>query len=159
VPCDLPLFANEAALERLFLSILDNAIKYTPTGGHVALRLHLEEAQAIIEVADTGIGIAEKDLPHVFERFYRADQVRSRETRGSGLGLSIAKWIAESHNGSIELQSRPGQGTKVIIRLPLVKEPTNSDTHPQELKEISAHIVYPLPKLKVHSHPVEQPRG
>jgi heavy metal sensor kinase len=119
VPCNLALFANVAALERLFLSILDNAIKYTPAGGHVALRLHLEDARAIVEVADTGIGIAEKDLPHVFERFYRSDQVRSRETRGSGLGLSIAKWIAESHNGSIELQSQPGQGTKVTIHLPL----------------------------------------
>ena len=118
-PCNRALFANEPALERLFLSILDNAIKYTPAGGHVVLRLHLEDAQAIIEVADNGIGIAEKDLPHVFERFYRADQVRSRETRGSGLGLSIAKWIAESHNGSIELQSQPGQGTKVTIHLPL----------------------------------------
>jgi heavy metal sensor kinase len=137
VPCNLALFANEAALERLFLSILDNAIKYTPAGGHVALRLHREDAQAVIEVADTGIGIAEKDLPHVFERFYRADQVRSRETRGSGLGLSIAKWIAESHNGSIELQSRPGQGTKVGIRLPLANE-LNNNNNPEipELGEL-----------------------
>jgi signal transduction histidine kinase len=116
------LLANEAALERLFMSVLDNAVKYTPAGGHLSIDLSLQDGQAVIEVNDTGIGIAEKDLPHVFERFYRADHVRSRETRGSGLGLSIAKWIAESHNGSIELFSHPGHGTKVTIRLPLSAE-------------------------------------
>ena len=126
------LFANQPALERLFMTVLDNAIKYTPPGGHVSLSLHLENSQAIIEVADTGIGIAEKDLPHVFERFYRADQARSRETHGSGLGLSIAKWIAETHNGSIDLLSQPGQGTRVTIRLPLaVERSTNSPDLPQ----------------------------
>jgi heavy metal sensor kinase len=116
------LLANEAALERLFMSVLDNAVKYTPAGGHLSIDLSLQDGHAVIEVNDTGIGITEKDLPHVFERFYRADQVRSRETRGSGLGLSIAKWIAESHNGSIELFSHPGHGTKVTIRLPLSAE-------------------------------------
>ena len=124
-PCTYTLFANEPSLERLFMTVLDNAIKYTPGGGHVALSFRLEDALAIVEVADTGIGISEKDLPHVFERFYRADQARSRETHGSGLGLSIAKWIAESHTGSIELHSRPGQGTKVTIRLPLTIETTS----------------------------------
>jgi heavy metal sensor kinase len=122
IPIARPVVANEAALERLFLSVLDNAVKYTAPGGRVALALSFDESQAFIEVRDTGIGIAAKDLPHVFERFYRADQARSRETRGSGLGLSIAKWIAESHNGSIDLQSTPGQGTKVTIRLPLLVE-------------------------------------
>lgn len=121
------LLANPAALERLFMTVLDNAIKYTPAGGHVTLGLRLDDAHAMIEVRDSGIGIADKDLPHVFERFYRADQARSRETRGSGLGLSIAKWIAEIHQGSIELQSWPGQGTKVTIRLPLTL-PTNSNS-------------------------------
>jgi heavy metal sensor kinase len=116
------LYANQPALERMFITVLDNAIKYTPAGGHVSLSLRLEDSQAIIEVADTGIGITEEDLPHVFERFYRADQARSRETRGSGLGLSIAKWIAEIHHGSIDLQSQAGQGTRVTIRLPLAGE-------------------------------------
>jgi two-component system, OmpR family, sensor histidine kinase ArlS len=102
--------------------VIDNAIKYTPPGGRVSLGLHVENSEASIEVTDTGIGITEKDLPHVFERFYRADQARSRETRGSGLGLSIAKWIAEIHHGSIELQSQQGQGTRVTIRLPLTTE-------------------------------------
>jgi signal transduction histidine kinase len=73
----------------------------------------------VIEIADTGVGIPECDLPHIFERFYRADPVRSRETRGSGLGLSIAKWIAEIHGGSIAVKSQPLQGSLFTIRLPL----------------------------------------
>jgi signal transduction histidine kinase len=118
VPSTQVLMANKAALERLFLTVLDNAIKYTPPGGLVSFGVRLEDSEAVFEVADTGIGISEKDLPHVFERFYRADQARSRETRGSGLGLSIAKWIAEIHHGSIDLHSQAGQGTRVTIRLP-----------------------------------------
>jgi len=126
------LMANEPALERLLMCVVDNAVKYTPAGGHLSLALFLVNGQAVIQLQDTGIGIAEKDLPHVFERFYRADQVRSRETRGSGLGLSIARWIAESHHGSIELNSRLGQGTNVTIRLPLTSETgANSGDLPQ----------------------------
>jgi len=135
-PCSLTLLANAAALERLLLSVVDNAVKYTPPSGHVALVLSVQGSRAVIEVRDTGIGIAEQDLPHVFERFYRADQTRSRETRGSGLGLSIAKWIAETHNGSIELRSRPGQGTMVIIRLPLTSEIGDNAFEPHELREL-----------------------
>jgi signal transduction histidine kinase len=135
-PCSLTLLANAAALERLLLSVVDNAVKYTPPSGHVALVLSVQGSQAVIEVRDTGIGIAEQDLPHVFERFYRADQTRSRETRGSGLGLSIAKWIAETHNGSIELHSRPGQGTTVIIRLPLTSEIGDNAFERHELREL-----------------------
>jgi heavy metal sensor kinase len=134
IPIARPVVANEAALERLFLSVLDNAVKYTAPGGRVALTLSFDESQAFIEVHDTGIGIAAKDLPHVFERFYRADQARSRETRGSGLGLSIAKWIAESHNGSIDLQSTPGQGTKATIRLPLLVENANKAYNQSEFQ-------------------------
>ena len=126
------LMANEPALERLLMCVVDNAVKYTSAGGHLSLALFLVNGQAVIQLHDTGIGIAEKDLPHVFERFYRADQVRSRETRGSGLGLSIARWIAESHHGSIELNSRLGQGTNVTIRLPLTSETgANSGDLPQ----------------------------
>ncbi|HXC47149.1 MAG TPA: ATP-binding protein [Candidatus Sulfotelmatobacter sp.] len=134
------LFANQPALERLFMTVLDNAIKYTPAGGHVSLGLRLENSEAIIEVTDTGIGIAEKDLPHVFERFYRADQARSRETRGSGLGLSIAKWIAETHKGSIELQSQLGQGTRVTIRLPLAVELSTSSPDAPQFQELPLNL-------------------
>jgi two-component system, OmpR family, heavy metal sensor histidine kinase CusS len=136
VPSFHSIPANETAIECLFMSVLDNAMKYTPAGGYVALDLYLQDTQAVIEVQDTGIGIAEKDLPHVFERFYRADQARSRETRGSGLGLSIAKWIAESHNGSIELFSQPGHGTKVTIRLPLLGKTGNHANNESEFREI-----------------------
>src|SRR5262249_51939738 len=104
------ILGDEAALERLFLSIIDNAVKYTPPGGHVSLGFHLENSQAWIEIADTGIGISEHDLPHIFERFYRADQNRSRETRGSGLGLAIAEWIAERHGGAIGVKSELHHG-------------------------------------------------
>ena len=122
VPYTHSVLGDQASLERLFLSILENAVKYTPAGGHVRLGFRLEKDQALVEISDTGMGISEKDLPHVFERFYRADQVRSRETRGSGLGLSIAKWIAERHGGTINLQSQAGQGTTVRIYLPLTHE-------------------------------------
>ena len=122
VPYTHSVLGDQASLERLFLSVLENAIKYTPGGGQVRLGFRLENDQALVEISDTGIGISEKDLPHVFERFYRADQVRSREARGSGLGLSIAKWIAERHGGTINLQSQTGQGTTVRVYLPLTRE-------------------------------------
>ena len=128
-PYSHTVVGDETALERLFLSILDNAVKYTPAGGHVSLGFRLENAQALIEIADTGIGIAECDLPHIFERFYRADQVRSRETRGSGLGLSIAKWIAEIHGGSIGVKSESLKGSLFTIRLPLATlDPDREET-------------------------------
>jgi heavy metal sensor kinase len=106
-------------LERLFLIILDNAVKYTPPGGKLILRETTESEHVVIEIADTGIGIAEKDLPHVFDRFFRADQARSREVRGFGLGLAIASWIAEIHKGSIGVESRLGEGSHFYVRLPL----------------------------------------
>jgi len=115
----LTIQGDPAAIERLFLSIVDNAVKYTPAGGRVSLKLRQENGQAVVEISDTGIGIPQKDLPHVFERFYRADVSRSRETRGSGLGLSIAQWIAERHGGSVRLHSEVGQGTRALITLPL----------------------------------------
>jgi heavy metal sensor kinase len=124
VPYSHMILGDEVALERLFLSILDNAVKYTPSGGQVSLLFHLANGHAIVEISDTGIGIEPNDLPHVFERFYRADRVRSREIRGSGLGLAIAKWIAERHGGSIQLESHPGRGTQVAILLPLADAET-----------------------------------
>jgi heavy metal sensor kinase len=136
----LTLLANAPALECLFMCVVDNAVKYTSPGGHLALNLSLQDSQAVVEVRDTGIGIAEQDLPHVFERFYRSDQARSRETRGSGLGLSIAKWIAESHHGSIELLSQRGHGTKVTIRLPLLMETSNHSYNESKFREIPLKI-------------------
>ncbi|GAB4212279.1 MAG: hypothetical protein OHK0022_47920 [Roseiflexaceae bacterium] len=106
-------------LRQLVLILLDNALKYTPVGGSVVLGLCEQEGQASIVVRDTGMGIAAADLPLVFERFYRADPVRSRNPSGTGLGLSIARWIVTQHGGTIALESAPGQGTTVTVRLPL----------------------------------------
>ena len=121
----MAMLADSAAIERLFVSILDNALKYTPFGGRVTVRASADQIYTTIEIEDTGIGIAEADLAHIFERFYRADQARSREIRGSGLGLSIAGWITEAHHGVIEATSRPGKGSCFRIRLPLTAQATN----------------------------------
>lgn len=105
-------------LRQLLVILLDNALKYTPPGGRVALRLRRERDTAVITVSDTGVGISSEHLPHVFERFYRVDPGRSRDPGGTGLGLPIARWIVEQHGGSIELTSRPGEGTAAHVRLP-----------------------------------------
>jgi heavy metal sensor kinase len=112
--------ADAHALRRLFLILIDNAIKYTPEGGRVDVIVGQENGSAIGEVRDTGIGIAPEHLPNVFERFYRADKARSRESGGVGLGLSIGRWIAEAHAGTIEVQSSLGGGSMFKIRLPLI---------------------------------------
>lgn len=122
VACRHTILGDAAALERLFLSILDNAMKYTPAGGEVSLGFRVEGGHAVVEITDTGIGIDEQDLPHVFERFYRADQSRSRETRGSGLGLSIAQWIAEIHGGTIRATSQLRKGSRFVVEIPLASQ-------------------------------------
>lgn len=105
-------------LRQLLVILLDNALKYTPAGGRVALRLRREGDAAVIAVSDTGVGISPEHLPHIFERFYRADSGRSRDPGGTGLGLPIARWIAQQHGGSIELTSRSGEGTTAEVWLP-----------------------------------------
>ena len=112
--------ADAHALRRLFLILIDNAIKYTPKRGRVEVVVGQENGFAIGEIRDTGIGIAAEDLPNVFERFYRADKARSRESGGVGLGLSIGRWIAEAHGGTIEVHSSLGGGSIFKLRLPLV---------------------------------------
>jgi signal transduction histidine kinase len=98
--------------------LISNALRYTPPRGSITLATKTDRASVTIEVADTGSGIAPEDLPHVFDRFYRADKSRARESGGSGLGLAIAKSIVEAHGGSITAASQFGQGTQLIIRLP-----------------------------------------
>jgi heavy metal sensor kinase len=107
------------ALRRLFFILIDNAIKYTPEGGRVQVRLGVLDGQAAITVADSGIGISESDLPHIFDRFWRADKVRSRGLGGAGLGLSIARWIVDQHHGSIEVRSQPGKASIFVVKIPL----------------------------------------
>jgi heavy metal sensor kinase len=112
-------------------NLFDNAIQFTPALGRVSLDLRLDEArhQCLLEVSDTGAGIAASDLPHIFERFYQNDKARQREhpARGSGLGLSICQAIVAAHRGTIEVASAPGQGTTFTVRLPDCSKPESSD--------------------------------
>ena len=118
---DFPVWvkADAQALRRLFLILIDNAVKYTRPGGQIEVIVDKQNGSALGVVRDTGIGIAAEDLPNVFERFYRADKARSRESGGVGLGLSIGRWIAEAHAGTIEVQSSLGHGSAFQVRLPL----------------------------------------
>ena len=106
-------------LKELLLILLDNALRYTPSGGRVTLDLRRNGKTAEVTVRDTGVGIAPEDLPRVFERFYRTDPARARDPGGTGLGLSIARWIVEQHGGNVWLESQPGRGTTATVRLPL----------------------------------------
>jgi heavy metal sensor kinase len=117
-----PVFveANDPALRRMLLLLLDNAMKYTPVGGRIVLSVDRDPGGATVAVRDTGIGIPETALPHVFERFYRVDESRNRDAGGTGLGLSIAKWIAERHHASLEAESVVGEGSVFRIRFPLI---------------------------------------
>ncbi len=106
-------------LKQLLLNLVSNAIAYTPTGGTVTLSLHIRpDGWVRITVVDTGVGIAPEDLPHIFDRFWRVDRARTRAAGGSGLGLSIAKSIAEAHGGSISVESEPGKGSTFEVLLP-----------------------------------------
>jgi heavy metal sensor kinase len=118
-PARLYVAGDPQALRRLFLILLDNAVKYTPAGGRIEVALRANGADVVGEVRDNGIGISPHDLPHVFDRFYRADRARSRELGGAGLGLSIARWIVESHGGAIAVASELERGSRFEVRLPL----------------------------------------
>ena len=114
------VLGNHPALRRMFLVLLDNAVKYTPAGGSVTVSLGCDNAGATVAVQDTGIGIEESVLPHIFERFYRVDESRSRDVAGgSGLGLSIAKWIAETHRAEIQAESVAGRGSTFRVKFPV----------------------------------------
>jgi signal transduction histidine kinase len=117
-------------LKQLFINLVDNAIKYTPSGGEVSLRLSKSDGWAQVEISDTGIGIPPEDLPYIFDRFYRVDKARSRSQGGSGLGLSIAKWIAQAHGGDIRVSSELGKGTAFTVTLPV-----HVDESPPQVEE------------------------
>ena len=112
------VWAKRADLKKLITVLLDNAIKYTPEGGRVEVRVAHFADQSFLEVRDTGVGIAEEDIPHIFERFYRADKGRSRETGGIGLGLSIAQAIADDHAAQIVVRSRANDGSSFRVLFP-----------------------------------------
>jgi len=109
---------SERDLRLLVRNLVDNAVRYTAGGGRVDVRLAGDDGDAVIRVSDTGLGIPSRDLPRIFERFYRVDRARSRETGGTGLGLSIVKHVAENHGGSVSVDSELGRGTTFEVRLP-----------------------------------------
>ena len=111
---------DASRIRQLILNLVTNAVKYTPAGGSVRMQLGPANGRVALSVADTGIGIAPGDLPHIFDRFWRADSARTRtgERPGAGLGLAICKWIAEAHGGQIDVVSRPGRGTTFTVVLP-----------------------------------------
>ena len=119
-----PLRVNgdRARIEQVLINIMTNAVRYTPEGGSVTMELVPADAMAEVLVRDTGIGIPEEDLPHIFDRFYRVDKARSRAMGGTGLGLSIAYEIVKRHSGQIRIESKLGEGTTVHICLPRLKE-------------------------------------
>ncbi len=118
------VIGDPGLLEQAVLILLDNAIKYNRPNGRVTISVEAKDKNAFLNVNDTGIGIAAEHLPHLGERFYRVDKARSREAGGSGLGLSIARGIAEAHGGSLSLSSVPDQGTTVTLKLPLAQSIT-----------------------------------
>lgn len=117
-PCE-PVVADIMHIKQLWTNLVSNAIKYTPMGGRVSIRLYPEGKQIVGEVADTGIGIAEEDHVHLFQEFYRTEQARALAQHGTGLGLSIVKQIVEQYGGEIGVESRLGRGSKFTFRLPV----------------------------------------
>ncbi len=113
-------FVDADRLQQVFHNLFENAMRYTPAGGAIRVRLAAAPGEARMQVSDTGIGIPEKDLPFVFERFFRSDRARRAYMGGSGLGLSIARWIVEAHKGTIAAASRVGKGSTFTVTLPLV---------------------------------------
>jgi signal transduction histidine kinase len=112
--------ADPARVRQLLLILIDNALTHTPSGGEVSVGVIRRNGRARVTIADNGDGIPPADLPHIFERFYRADKARNRENGGSGLGLAIAKWIVDAHKGEIQVSSTEGKGTEVAVSLPAI---------------------------------------
>jgi signal transduction histidine kinase len=125
-----PIHADMGLIKQAMRILVDNSIKYTPAGGHIRLAVSAAGGEVRLSVQDEGQGIDAESLPHIFERFYRTDQSRARQTGGTGLGLAIAKWIVDRHGGHFEVISREGIGTRMTVVLPLAKaeeKPAESD--------------------------------
>jgi heavy metal sensor kinase len=113
---------DRARLKQVIVNLVDNAIKYTPAGGLVGVKVCASDGRAVIEVNDNGVGIPPEALPHIFERFYRVDKARSRQIGGAGLGLSIIKAIVTAHGGQVRVESVEGKGSRFLIELPVAGE-------------------------------------
>lgn len=118
----VPVFADESKILQVFENLIDNAIKYSPDNSTIAVGTRVEDGTVAAWVRDNGVGIAEEDLPRVFERFYRVDKGRSREKGGTGLGLSIVKHVIQLHGGTLDAQSQIGKGTTISFRLPQTQQ-------------------------------------
>ncbi|HEX8134582.1 MAG TPA: ATP-binding protein, partial [Actinomycetes bacterium] len=110
---------DRAQLGLLLSNLLDNALRFTAAGGTVRVRLDAAESRAILQVSDTGEGIPAGELPRIFERFYRVDKARTRQTGGTGLGLAIVRHVAEAHGGSVRVESELGRGSTFTVTLPV----------------------------------------
>jgi heavy metal sensor kinase len=117
VGAEVVVLGDAGWLERLLLNLLDNAIKFTPAGGRISVTVRREGPDAVLEVRDTGIGIASEAVPHVFERFFRGDPSRSAGVEGVGLGLSLVKWIADRHGATVSVHSQPHDGSTFVVRM------------------------------------------
>ena len=113
------MMADPGKLAQVCYNIIENAIKYTPDGGKISVTLHRMGRDAVLEIADTGVGIPQEDVAHVFDRFYRVDKARSRDTGGTGLGLSIVQQSVRLHAGSVTVTSEQGKGTTFTVQLPV----------------------------------------
>ncbi len=110
--------ADKDKLPQILMNLIDNAIKFNREGGQVEISATAQKNQLILKIKDTGRGISEEDLPRIFERFYRADKARTHDIAGTGLGLAIVKHLLEAHQGTITVQSAPGEGSSFIVTLP-----------------------------------------
>jgi signal transduction histidine kinase len=114
------VFADGGRLQQVMHNLIENALRYTEAGGAIHVRVAAAPGEALIEVSDTGVGIPEADLPYVFERFFRSKRSRRVHPAGSGLGLSIVRWIVEAHKGRVTVESVVGKGSTFTVRLPVI---------------------------------------
>jgi signal transduction histidine kinase len=117
-PEDMVIVADEELIHRLALNLVENAVKFTPKGGRVDVAVHAENGVCAIRVTDTGVGIAPTDQQRIFERFFRGDRARPQNAGGAGLGLPIARWIAEVHGGELRLEHSDAGGSVFVAALP-----------------------------------------
>ena len=114
------VFADAGRLQQVLHNLLENALRYTESGGKIAVRVDTAPSEALLSVSDTGVGIPEADVPYVFERFFRSKRSRTANPGGSGLGLSIVRWIVDAHKGRVTVESVVGKGSTFTVRLPVI---------------------------------------